>query len=221
MSIAARRISAAQSVKDEGNYLRRIIRRNRGKVLTNSEIKVLVALVNLWLYHRNGPKGYIHPGREELAKKTAVHSKTVSRSLDKFRSLGIAVPLKHLSGGNGRSTQYRIDTAAIEAVFAPSNVVPIDGTLIPFRGTVEGAKCPTTQSENVPQQPGQNVPLSIGMETTSPDRVESAAPTTSVCADLEAGNLLRKGRARPEASASPSKPATSEILKSRMKGSAA
>jgi len=155
MSAVVKHVAPNEFAKKEGIYLRRIIRRNKGDILTNSEIKVLVQLINLWLYHRNGPKGYIHPGRKLVAKKAKVDSKTVSRALDLFRKLGLATAVKHLKGGSGRATQYTLNTVEIQAQFDPHNVTTKAGELVPFSGT--------SAAQNVPLKEGQNVPLSIGI----------------------------------------------------------
>jgi len=160
MSATVHKIDPADHAKKEGMYLRRIIRRNKGDILTNSEIKVLVALLNLWLHHRYGQKKYIHPGRKLLSKKAKVDSKTVSRSLEVFRMLGLATAIKHLKGGSGRATQYTINTLEIQALFDPTNVVTVAGELVPFSGTFA--------TQNVPLKERQNVPLSIGIVSHRP-----------------------------------------------------
>ena len=160
MNATVRKIDTAERAKKEGMYLRRIIRRNKGGILTNSEVKVLVLLVNLWLYHRNGPKGYIHPGCSLIAKKVKVHRNTVSTSLDLFRTLGIAKAIKHIKGGNGRATQYTIDTVAIQDLFDPSNVTTLSGVLVPFSAQ--------ERAENCALQPHKNCALSIGIVSHCP-----------------------------------------------------
>lgn len=152
----------ADFAKKEGMYLRRIIRRNKGEILTNSEVRVLVAMTNLWLYHRNGPKGFIHPGCDLLAKKAKVSRKTVSRALELFRKIGIADDIKHIKGGNGRATQYQLDTMKIQKLFDPSGVTELRGQIVPFSGTFA--------AQNVSLKAGQNVPLSkeVADATTLP-----------------------------------------------------
>jgi len=147
-------MTPAEAAKQEGLYLRKIIRRNKDKAFTNSEIKCLIAIVNLWLYHRNGTKGFIHPGCPRIAKKVKVCRKTVSRSLECLRDLGIISPIKHMKGGCGKATQYVVDVAAIVDAFDPSDVTSAPGELTLLSGTFE--------PENVPSKAGQNVPLSIG-----------------------------------------------------------
>lgn len=166
MSAAIHKIAPADRAKKEGMYLRRIIRRNKGDILTNSEIKVLVALLNLWLHHRYGPKKYIHPGRKLLAKKAGVSVITVARSLDVFRNLGISTPIKHLKGGNGRATQYTLDTLEIQGLFDPHNVVTIAGELVPFSVS--------SRSQNDTLEGYQNDTLSIGIVSHCPSQ-ESAS----------------------------------------------
>lgn len=59
------------SFKDSQEYtLRRLVRGAvRKSPLTRDERDVTLALVNVWFHHRHGPKGYIHPGCQALAKK--------------------------------------------------------------------------------------------------------------------------------------------------------
>jgi len=162
MSALIRQIDRTEHVKKEGMYLRRIVRRNAGGLLTNSEVKVLVSLVNLWLHHRNGPKGFIHPGRKVLAKKAGVKVITVARALDVFRKLGLVSAVKHIKGGNGRATQYTVNTVEIEALFDPHNVTTKAGQLVVFSVS--------SKRQNDTQQPYQNDTLSIGIVQHRPSQ---------------------------------------------------
>ena len=81
----------------------------KGGPLTKSERDVTLALVNIWFHHRNGPKGFIHPSREQIAKKTGVTVKTVSRTMGLLRDLEVLKPVSGIKGGQGKSTQYKVD----------------------------------------------------------------------------------------------------------------
>ena len=76
---------------------------------TKSERDVTLAIVNLWFHHKDGPKGYIHPGREALAKRTGITVKTVSRTLGKLRAIEAIVPLTALKGNRHEATRYVVD----------------------------------------------------------------------------------------------------------------
>lgn len=85
----------------------------RKSEMTKSERDVTLAFVNHWLHHRNGKKAFVHPGREQIAKKAKVTVKTVSRTLAMLRAAGVLVPLKHLNGGKGKATEYRVNISAL------------------------------------------------------------------------------------------------------------
>lgn len=82
---------------------------------TKSERDVTLALVNLWLHHKGGPKPYVHPGRESLARKAGCTIKTVSRTLAKLRAAGIADVISNPRGGRDAATRYRLDVVALLA----------------------------------------------------------------------------------------------------------
>lgn len=145
--------TAAERVKAEGRYFRRIIRRNKGDVLTRAEVEVLVAMFNLWLHHRNGRLGYIHPSRDKIATKVKATEKTVSRSFAKLRSLGILFAVSNVKGGKSKTTRYRLNLDAVQSIFDPSNVTVKEGQL----GAVN---VPVNVPVSIPNKPGQNVPLS-------------------------------------------------------------
>lgn len=93
---------------------RRLVRQAiRKGDLTKGERDVTLAIVNLWFHHRNGPKGYIHPGREKLAKSAGVTVKTVSRTLASLRAAGVLTPLNGVSGGGKTPTHYTVNTHAL------------------------------------------------------------------------------------------------------------
>lgn len=84
-------------------YLRSAVRLS---AMTQGQKAVTVALLNLWLHHRNGPKGYIHPGRAKLAKASRMTEKTVSRTLALLRTAGVLCVRKRLRGEGQRPTEY-------------------------------------------------------------------------------------------------------------------
>jgi hypothetical protein len=74
---------------------------------------VLIAVVDLWFFHRNGPKGYIHPSRQKLADRARCKVRTVSTALGVFRRLGILIPVSGVKGGKGFATRYSVDLSAV------------------------------------------------------------------------------------------------------------
>jgi len=76
---------------------------------SKSERDVTMALVNVWFHHRNGPKGFIHPSREQIAKKTGVSVKAVSRTFALLRDLDVLRAVSSIKGGHGKATQYTVD----------------------------------------------------------------------------------------------------------------
>ncbi len=103
---------------------------------TKSERDVALAFFNHWLHHRNGAKGYVHPGREKLAKKAGVTIRTVSRCLDMLRESGAIVATAHLEGLHGKATQYVVNMPALaELCGAKKSDRRINGgTNVPARG---------------------------------------------------------------------------------------
>lgn len=93
---------------------RRIIREavNKGP-FTKSERDVTLAMVNHWFHHRKGRNGFIHPGREKIAKRAKVTVKTVSRTFAVLRAAGILMPISGVFGGGNQSTRYTVNTHAL------------------------------------------------------------------------------------------------------------
>ena len=150
--------SADLMARAEGRYFRRIIRKDKGKRLTRAETEILVTLFNLWMYHRNGPKGYIHPSREKLAKKCKCSVVTVARAFSEFRKLGIAVPRDpNLKAGQGKANRYSLDLSKIQELFEPSNVRVLPGVLVPLWRQND----PLSGPQNDTLNPYQNDTLSI------------------------------------------------------------
>ena len=149
-------VDVQERAKAERIYARKVIARS---AFTPSERAILTTIVNQWLHHRHGPKRYIHPGREKLAKSAGVKVKTVSRALTKFRAKGFIIDIGNLKGGAGCATRYVVNLSVIWADLAPDNVELKAGDLarMPHRS---GTKSGTLGRQNVPLKGGQNVPLS-------------------------------------------------------------
>lgn len=131
--------------------------------LTACQKLFLKDLVNLWIVHRNDA-GFIHPGRERLARKHRKTIKSVSRAFALFRDMGFVKAVAYEAGGMGKATCYTVDLEAIRRRFAPSTVKAADGQIVPFRArsseTVLAQNVPVSDAQNVPVTAGQNVPLS-------------------------------------------------------------
>ncbi len=119
-------IDPATKAKAEASYTRRIIRKSD---FTRAERDVLISLANLWFYHRNGRKGFVHPGRKVLAKKARVSVVTVARALSTFRELSFLKPIKYEKGGTGCATQYAVSLRAIWDHIDPDNIKILPGEL--------------------------------------------------------------------------------------------
>jgi hypothetical protein len=116
----------AERAKAEAAYTRRIIRRSD---FTRAERDILIALTNLWFHHRNGRKGFIHPGRNMLAKKAKASIRTVASALALFRDLDFLTAQRYASGGTGCATQYTVSIRAIWDFIDPDNVQMMPGEL--------------------------------------------------------------------------------------------
>ena len=78
--------------------------------MTRGQKAVTTKIVDLWMHHRNGPKGYIHPGREKLAKAAKVSVRTVATTLSELRSAGVLRVVGRPKGEGQRPTEYAIST---------------------------------------------------------------------------------------------------------------
>lgn len=97
--------------------MRRMVRTAvRNGPFTRAERDVTLAIVNHWFHHKSGPKGFIHPSREAIAKKAKVCVKTVSRSLDVLRGNTILVPVSGIGGGKAKATRYNVDLHSLMVV---------------------------------------------------------------------------------------------------------
>lgn len=154
-------LDPAEKVKAEGRYFRRIARRNKTGDLTRSETETLVAIINLWLHHRNGPKGFIHPSRAKLAKTAKCSDATVKRALLKFRKMGLIRSVSGVKGGQAKTTRYVVSFDAIQLAFDPSGVRVEEGQLVPFPMAHNDPVNDPVSGQNLP---GQNDPLSYDGE---------------------------------------------------------
>ena len=104
----------AKSFKDSQEaHFRRVVRDAIRKAdLTKSERDVLLALTNMWMHHKGG-RGEVHPGREKLAHRAGVTTKTVSRCLSKFRDAGVLSVVSNLKGGWGKATRYEVNLVSL------------------------------------------------------------------------------------------------------------
>lgn len=101
--------SVAYKNSDDAAFKRMVRSAIRKSKMTKSDRDITLALVNLWFYHRNGHKKYIHPGRKHLAKKAGVGISTVSRCLSKLRQAQAIIPIKSPRGEGQRPTQYVVN----------------------------------------------------------------------------------------------------------------
>lgn len=93
----------------EANFRRMVRQAIRKGPFTKGERDVTLAVVNMWFHHKGGPKPYIHPGREKIAKKSGVTVKTVSRCLATLRASNVLAAVNGLSGGGKVATKYTVN----------------------------------------------------------------------------------------------------------------
>jgi hypothetical protein len=84
---------------------------------------ILVALVDLWFHHRNGPLGCIHPSREQLVKTANCKRETVKRALGVFREIGILIVVSDMKGGRKKATRYKVDIEAVLLTIAREDLI--------------------------------------------------------------------------------------------------
>lgn len=143
MSVVAVDFAKSKTAEEE-RRIRRMIRRS--KALSRSERDVLMALVNLWFYHRSGPTGEMHPGCDRIAKRAKVSVITVKRSLKLFRERRVLTALAYLEGGR-KATRYTMDLANLAAWLDPSGVKSATGELV-FLPVRPGANDMVSEAEN-------------------------------------------------------------------------
>ncbi len=139
--------------------IRQIIRKSS---LTRAQREITLAIVNLWFCHRNGQKGYIHPGREKIAKSTKASVKTVSRCMGILRDKGILQATQFLNGAGENPTHYKVDIyQLIKSLSNGGRIEEIDGQLKLIYSTENDPRflyCGSNVPVNVPVRAGQNVP---------------------------------------------------------------
>lgn len=152
-------------------YLRSAVRQS---AMTRGQKSVTVAILNMWLHHRNGLKGYIHPGRAKIAKSANVTEKTVSRTMAVLRTSGVLCVRRRLHGEGQRPTEYTMmlgpmlelcgaefpEWARGELVEMHNEKPRVSGKIASQMSHHSWAKCPTTCMPNVSPLVGQNVPQS-------------------------------------------------------------
>ena len=140
-------------------YLRSAVRHS---AMTPGQKAVTTAILNLWLHHRNGPKGYIHPGRAKIAKAAKVTEKTVSRTMAVLRTAGVLRVRRRLHGEGQHPTEYTMGLVPMLELCGAEIPEWTEGELteIPIIDAKWRDKCPTTYGRNVSPLAGQNVPQS-------------------------------------------------------------
>lgn len=86
---------------------RRIIRtaiRNGG--FTRSQRDAFLAIANHWFHYKS--KKFMHPSRDQIARKAKVSVRTVAWCMSHLRKAGALVVLSDLKGGQGKATVYRM-----------------------------------------------------------------------------------------------------------------
>lgn len=135
-------------------YLRSSVRLS---AMTQGQKSVTLALLNLWLHHRKGSKGYIHPGRAKIAKKTKLTEKTVSRTMAVLRTAGVLQVRRRLHGEGQRPTEYTMDMLSMLELCGAEIPEWTPGRLVELRNEVAGqmshhlwSKCPATGGSKCP-----------------------------------------------------------------------
>lgn len=154
---------AASQAAREARDVRKIVRRAE---LTKSERDVLLALVNLWFYHRTKAHPEFHPGRKKIAKKSDVSLRTVDSAIVKFKALGVLLVVGYPKGGGRCATRFALDLDRLRDEFDPHGVTAKAGKLVrlPVSGgafcnpentdfaTLRGAKIATDIRANEPHK---------------------------------------------------------------------
>jgi hypothetical protein len=98
---------------DEAAF-RRIVRDCIAKgPFTKSERDVTKAFFEHWFYHKSGPRNYVHPGRERIAKRAKVDVKTVSRAFAMLRAAGVIEAIASAKGQGKKPTKYVVNVIAL------------------------------------------------------------------------------------------------------------
>jgi DNA-binding transcriptional ArsR family regulator len=134
-------MSASFKASQEAAF-RRVVREViRDSYMSKGEQAVTLAVVNLWLHHRNGPKGHIHPGRERLARSAKVSVRTVASTLAKLREGGVLIVVARPRGEGQKPTQYRVNLIEIFRFCGADLPAWMEGNLTPFSGGSGGQNC--------------------------------------------------------------------------------
>ena len=124
----------------------------KSKCFTRSQKEIIGYLLNLWLNHRYGPKGYIHPGRPLIERRTKTSRRTINYTLKMLRDLKILIPIAFEEGVGHNATRYLFNlerfVAAIDG-FDKSGIKAQDGVqnCTPLRK--QGAKSPTKRGAEI------------------------------------------------------------------------
>lgn len=89
-----------------------------------------MAVLNLWLHHRNGPKGVIHPGREKLARIAKTSVRTVAGTLGMLRNAGVLTVVARPNGEGQRPTEYTMSLSALCDLCGVERPKQADGDLV-------------------------------------------------------------------------------------------
>ena len=149
--------------------LRRFLRSAvRQSSMTLSQKEVATPLLNLWLQHRNGRKGIIHPGRERLAKTAQVSVRTVAITLRILRDAGVLKVHARPHGEGQRPTEYTMDLVALIAFCGAAIPKWIEGELT----KIENEKPPTENEKRTLR--------SRKLHTTGVQKMHTAITTASI-----------------------------------------
>jgi len=151
----------ADKAKADKGRLRAALRKVDRDILTEKQIAVTMKMLNLWLHHKSGKKGYIHPSRDFVCKAARCVPMTVSRTFAVLRAAGILIPVSGIKGGQAFATRYRFNVMAmLRFVGADDLADEMAGTAL-----VSMPLTLTSSSSNVNVDvkvlPEQNVKLSI------------------------------------------------------------
>lgn len=76
---------------------------------SRAERDITLAIVNHWFHHKGGPKKFIHPSREAIAKKSGTCVRSVASAFAMLRDCDILRPVSGMNGGRHKATHYTVD----------------------------------------------------------------------------------------------------------------
>lgn len=76
---------------------------------SRAERDITLAIVNHWFHHKGGPKKFIHPSRESIAKKSGTCVRSVASAFAMLRDCDILRPVSGMKGGRRKATHYTVD----------------------------------------------------------------------------------------------------------------